>query len=111
MTHSGITGLLRQVEELRAAVVEDGCDIAQKWDGYVERPDFAPSAENFSHYLALRRRDIRSLQRDLMVHGLSSLGRAEGPPPRDGFMPLGADPLCVEKLEAIERWILAGAPP
>lgn len=40
-----------------------------------------------------------------------SLGRAEGPPPRDGFMPLGADPLCVEKLEAIERWILAGAPP
>lgn len=78
MTHSGITGLLRRVEELRAAVVEDGCDIAQKWDGYVERPDFAPSAENFSHYLALRRRDIRSLQRDLMVHGLSSLGRAEG---------------------------------
>jgi hypothetical protein len=40
-----------------------------------------------------------------------SLGRAEGPPPRDGYMPLGADPLCVEKLEAIERWILAGAPP
>jgi len=40
-----------------------------------------------------------------------SLGRAEGPPPRDGYMPLGADPLCVEKLEAIERWILAGAQP
>lgn len=40
-----------------------------------------------------------------------SLGRAEGPPPRDGYMPLGADPLCLEKLEAIERWILAGAPP
>jgi hypothetical protein len=40
-----------------------------------------------------------------------SLGRAEGPPPRDGYMPLGADPLCLEKLEAIERWILAGALP
>lgn len=40
-----------------------------------------------------------------------ALGRTEGPPPRDGFMPLGADPLCVEKLAAIERWILAGAPP
>lgn len=40
-----------------------------------------------------------------------SLGRAEGPPPRDGYMPLGADPLCLEKLQAIERWILAGAPP
>jgi len=41
-----------------------------------------------------------------------SLGRAPGPPPRDGFMPIGgADPLCVEKLEAIERWIADGAQP
>lgn len=40
-----------------------------------------------------------------------SLGRTPGPPPRDGFMPLGADPLCREKLEAIERWIAAGAMP
>lgn len=40
-----------------------------------------------------------------------SLGRADGPPPRDGFMPLNAEPLCVEKLEAIERWIAAGAAP
>lgn len=40
-----------------------------------------------------------------------AFGRADGPPPRDGFMPLGADPLCVEKLEAVERWILAGAQP
>jgi hypothetical protein len=40
-----------------------------------------------------------------------AMGRAEGPPPRDGFMPLGAEALCVEKLEAIERWVLAGAPP
>ncbi len=40
-----------------------------------------------------------------------ALGRAAGPEPRDGFMPLGAEPLCVEKLEAIERWIAAGAQP
>jgi hypothetical protein len=39
-----------------------------------------------------------------------ALGRADGPPPRDGFMPLGADPLCTEIHEAIERWITAGAP-
>lgn len=38
-----------------------------------------------------------------------ALGRTAGPPPRDGFMPLGTDPLCVEKLEAVERWIVAGA--
>lgn len=40
-----------------------------------------------------------------------AFGRVDGPPPRDGFMPIGADPLCVEKLEAVERWILAGAQP
>jgi hypothetical protein len=40
-----------------------------------------------------------------------ALGRAAGPAPRDGFMPLGAGPLCVGKLEALERWITAGAPP
>jgi hypothetical protein len=39
-----------------------------------------------------------------------SFGRADGPPPRDGFMPLGADALCTEIHEAVERWILAGAP-
>ena len=38
-----------------------------------------------------------------------AFGRAAGPPPRDGTMPLGAPPLCVEKLAAIERWITAGA--
>lgn len=78
MACTDVSSLLRQVEELRAGVVEDASEIARGWEGYVERPDFAPSAENFSHYLALRRRDIRSLQRELMVHGLSSLGRAEG---------------------------------
>ena len=78
MASADMTRLLCQLEELRAGVVEDAVEIARGWEGYIERPEFAPSAENFSHYLALRRRDIRSLQRDLMVHGLSSLGRAEG---------------------------------
>jgi len=36
-----------------------------------------PSARNLLHYVALRRRDIRSLQDRLAAHGLSSLGRAE----------------------------------
>jgi hypothetical protein len=40
-----------------------------------------------------------------------ALGQTPGPPPRDGFMPLGAAPLCVEQLDAIERWITAGALP
>lgn len=40
-----------------------------------------------------------------------AFGRAPGPPPRDGFMPLLAEPLCAEKLEAVERWITQGALP
>ena len=38
-----------------------------------------------------------------------ALGRAPGPAPRDGFMPIGAPPLCAEQHEMIERWISAGA--
>ena len=35
------------------------------------------SARNLAHYLALRRRDIRGLQLQLALLGLSSLGRTE----------------------------------
>jgi len=62
--------LLDEVDRLRAAVLMKAETIARDWDGWIERPDFAPSAANFAHYLALRRHDIRPLQ-------LSSLGRAE----------------------------------
>lgn len=55
---------------------------------------------------------IRVVPGDLATSYLVvAFGRTPGPPPPDGFMPLGADPLCVEKLEAVERWILAGANP
>ena len=40
-------------------------------------PNYRASARNFLHYLALRRRDLRPLQRRLAALGLSSLGRAE----------------------------------
>jgi hypothetical protein len=40
-----------------------------------------------------------------------ALGRAAGPPPESGVMPLGAPPLCAPLLESIERWIAAGAQP
>src|SRR5262245_27674500 len=36
-----------------------------------------PSVRNLLHYLALRRHDVRHLQRELARGGLSSLGRAE----------------------------------
>lgn len=71
------TELLDEIERLRAAVLMKAEAIARNWDGWIERPDFVPSAENFAHYLALRGRDIRPLQLELMARGLSSLGRAE----------------------------------
>jgi pyruvate kinase len=40
-------------------------------------PHFQASARNLLHYLTLRRRDLRPLQRELASLGLSSLGRAE----------------------------------
>jgi pyruvate kinase len=39
--------------------------------------NYRQSARNLLHYLALRRRDLRPLQRRLAALGLSSLGRAE----------------------------------
>jgi hypothetical protein len=39
----------------------------------------------------------------------AALGRALGPPPPDGWMPLRAPLLCDEISQAIERWIVAGA--
>ncbi len=39
-----------------------------------------------------------------------ALGRARGPMPEDGFMPLGGPALCAGKLDAVARWISAGAP-
>jgi pyruvate kinase len=72
-----LTTLLTDVVALRGEVAGGG-SIYRAWRGRIERPDFAASALNFAPYLAFRRIDLRSLQRRLMVLGLSSLGRSEG---------------------------------
>jgi pyruvate kinase len=69
--------VLNDVDALRSAVAQEAATIASNWEGWITRPEFAASADNLAHYLALRRRDIRPLQRTLMARGLSSLGRAE----------------------------------
>ena len=48
-----------------------------RWQGDIELASFAASASNLAHYLAFRHHDLRELQRELMRHGLSSLGRLE----------------------------------
>ncbi len=71
-------GLLDEVTALRAAVAAEGRARFRGWRGSITRCGFAPSALNFAHYLAVRQRDLRPLQRRLMVLGVSSLGILEG---------------------------------
>ncbi len=60
--------LMDEVLALRASVAEATGPVAA-------RPD--DPMPNLAHYLALRHHDLRPLQRRLMWHGLSSLGRLE----------------------------------
>ena len=70
-------GLLRRLRGLRASVDATARKTLQRWQPLIIRRSFLPSAENLAHYLALRQRDLRSLQADLVPWGLSSLGRSE----------------------------------
>jgi len=69
--------LYHRLSELRLAVEQSGEAQYQQWLPYLNRPLFAQSARNLADYLALRGHDLRPLQRDLAMLGLSSLGRAE----------------------------------
>lgn len=61
---------------LRAAVVADAAPLLARFGHDADDCDAAEA--NLAHYLALRHRDLRPLQRQLMWRGLSSLGRLEG---------------------------------
>jgi Pyruvate kinase len=69
--------LFDAVSQLRAAVEAESQQITAEWGQPIERGSFAASASNLAEYLALRRRDLRSLQVSLMPWGISSLGRLE----------------------------------
>jgi len=78
MPLSAARDALDEVLALRADVACEGRAAYGTWRDRIERPDFAASALNLGHYLALRRRDLRPLQRRLMPLGVTSLGRLEG---------------------------------
>jgi len=69
--------LYREIDALIAALRREGDAQTVSWADDVVRPGFAESASNLAAYAALRRRDLRDLQRSLMALGLSSLGRLE----------------------------------
>jgi pyruvate kinase len=74
---SEIASLYEQLSALIDAVRTEGDAQAKTWAGSIVRPGFAGSTQNLAQYMALRRRDLRALQRSLSALGLSSLGRLE----------------------------------
>jgi pyruvate kinase len=69
--------LHREIDTLIADVRREGDGQTAVWADWVVRAGFAESSANLASYMALRRRDLRQLQRPLMALGLSSLGRLE----------------------------------
>lgn len=67
--------LISSVETLREQAHSLAQDMAEHIDQVA--PNERESARNLIHYLAIRRHDLRGLQDDLAVLGLSSLGRME----------------------------------
>lgn len=75
--HAGaLSGLLDDVLALRGRVLEEAGGLIGRFAGPATADD--PGVVNLAHYLAVRHHDLRDLQRRLMRHGLSSLGRMEG---------------------------------
>lgn len=70
--------LLAELEALRDEVAAEGRRRCRAFRPDLGSPAAAAGALNLAHYLALRKRDHRRLQRELMLRGLSSLGRLEG---------------------------------
>jgi len=55
--------------------------------------------------------DLEASYLILMLHDIEpNEASPPGSAPEPGYMPKGNKPLCCQKLDAIERWILAGAP-
>jgi pyruvate kinase len=69
--------LLTALRDLRQSITAEAATRMPRWQGDIKLASFADSAENLAHYLAFRHHDLRDLQRELMRHGLSSLGRLE----------------------------------
>src|SRR5262249_9601763 len=66
---------IQEIASLRANMIE--LERRHFTVGGDPHPNYAESQRNLLHYLALRSYDLRPLQRELAVLGLSSLGRME----------------------------------
>ncbi|MGR8934681.1 MAG: pyruvate kinase [Gammaproteobacteria bacterium] len=69
--------LLEDLLRLRDEVAQDAVQILGNFHVCLPGGEIGYSAENLAYYVALRRRDLRPLQRRLAEAGFSSLGRSE----------------------------------
>jgi pyruvate kinase len=67
--------LIAELEEIRASLIKLESRFVTQLSSV--HPEWRKSASNLLHYVALRQHDIRLLQENLAVLGLSSLGRSE----------------------------------
>ncbi len=74
-TQVKLDGLIKRLGEIRRALSK--AETAFEAQLNLTDPSYRKSARNLAHYIALRHRDVRSLQQELAELGLSSLGRAE----------------------------------
>jgi pyruvate kinase len=72
-----LQALRRDLRSLQASVRHGQRTALGRWRRSLDGRDCRASAANLAAYLALRGTDIRVLQRDLSLVGLSSLGRME----------------------------------
>ncbi|HKD18778.1 MAG TPA: hypothetical protein VKG23_13080, partial [Thermoanaerobaculia bacterium] len=75
LDEDGVAAVRAELEEIRREICEE--EQRQGDPSVRVHPAWVASARNLLHYLTLRQRDLRSLQRKLAVLGLSSLGRSE----------------------------------
>ncbi len=68
-----LSDLLERMEALRSSVHETQKALVEEWGGIHSDP----GVENLAAYIGLRRHDLRGLQEELALAGLSSLGRCE----------------------------------
>lgn len=73
--HRRVGRLLHEVGQVRELLLTAEREADERLARIPE--ERRPSARNLVHYLALRDQDLRRLQRDLALEGLSSLGRCE----------------------------------
>jgi len=71
------TALLERILELKCQAEEKANRRLTQFQEFFPQGEFSASAYNLAYYLALREVDLREIQEELSILGISSLGRGE----------------------------------